>query len=151
MAKLTQEQYERRRENAVVRHEENKKITSITEEQHNIIAEVCDMRHKIHSSGDELYNMQSLFSQEATTWLEEINSRLITVRLRKIDNIPCAEDFPTAEDKYCGVIEEEEEEENVEKFYSMMNELNNSIEQWLTRIDTEHGTNYCPTGTHRMM
>lgn len=151
MAKLTKEQYERRTENAVRRHDGNKHITTLTEEQHNIIAEVCDMRHKIHSSGDELYYVESVFSSEASRWLEEINSRLITVRLPHIDNIPCAEDMPTAEDKYCGIIEEETEEENVEKFYSMMNELNNSIEQWLTRIDAEHGTNYCPTGTHRMM
>lgn len=151
MAKLTKEQYERRTENAVKRHEDNKKITTLTEEQHELIAEVCNMRHKIHSSGDELYNMQSLFSQEATTWLEDINSRLIAINLPMIKNIPRAEDFPSAEDKYCGVIEEDEEEENVEKFYSIMNDLNNSIEQWLTRIDAEHGTNYCPTGTHRMM
>lgn len=150
MAKLTKEQYDRRRENASIRHEENKNITILTEEQHEIIAEVCDMRHKIHSSGDELYNMQSLFSEEATTWLEDINSRLVTVGLLKIDNIPRAEDIPSAEDKYCGVIEEDKEEENIVNFYSLMNELNNSIEQWLRSIDKEHGTNYCPTGTHRM-
>jgi hypothetical protein len=150
MAKLTKEQYERQTENAARRYENNKTITTLTEEQHDIISEVCNMRHEIHSSGKELYNMQSLFSNKATTWLEGINSRLITVNFKKIENIPRAEDFPSAEDKYLGVIEEDEEEENVEKFYSIMNELNNSFEQWLRRIDAEHGTNYCPTGAHRM-
>ena len=151
MAKLTKEQYEKRTENAVSRQEENKTIRTLTEEQHDIISEVCNMRHKIHSSGDELYNMQSLFSNKATIWLEDINSRLISIDLPRINNIPRSEDFPSAEDQYCGVIDTDDEEKNIEKFYELMNDLNNSIEQWLRRIDTEHGTNYCPTGTHRMM
>lgn len=151
MAKLTKEQYQKRNENAVHKHEKNKKITTLIEKQHKIIAEVCTMRHKIHSSDDELYNTESLFSNEATIWLEEINLRLINAGLTKIENIPHVEDIPSTEDKYHGIIEEEEEEENIENFYTIMEELNNSIEQWLRIIDNEHETNYCPIGTHRMM
>ena len=151
MAILTKEQYDKRTENAIIRQENNKQVTTLTEEQHELIAEVCNMRHKIHSSDKELYNMESLFSEEASKWIDEINSKLKEVNLSKIENIPRIEDIPTANDVYDGLIDEDEEEDNVEEFFKIMNILNNSIEKWLSNIDFEHGTKYCPTGAHRIL
>src|SRR4030042_301909 len=145
MAYISQEIYDRRRESAAQRMVNNAEVNSLTSDQHELIAEVCTMRHNIHCAHEEIYNGQSLFSREAMKWLEGINSRLVLI-LSPIKYMPSIEYYPSAEDRYCGVIDEEEEEENKEKFYNMMRMLNSSIEEWLSSIDKKHRTNYAPTG-----
>jgi|WetSurMetagenome_2_1015567.scaffolds.fasta_scaffold00534_27 hypothetical protein len=55
MAYLTKSQYDYRRESAAHRNAENKKIKTITDMQHDLLAEIAEMRHKIHSSRDSMY------------------------------------------------------------------------------------------------
>lgn len=141
--------FEQRKESASIRMMNNAKIKTLSPAQHEIIAETCKMRHELHCSDDELYNGESLFCGEATNWIDNINLRLKKLKLSIIEYMPRIEEYPSAEDKYCGLITEDEEEENKEKFYVMMIKLNSSIEEWLTKIDNEFLTNYAPTGTQR--
>ena len=49
MAYLTGQEYDRRREAAATRMERQREITTLTEEQHDALAALCSLRHRIHS------------------------------------------------------------------------------------------------------
>ena len=143
------ELYEKRRENADRRYLENKKITSLTEEQHDVLADLCTIRHDIHCSWRSMYLSESgcnLYSQ-----LMELVEEIKNINLGKI-SIPEPENIPGDEDRYIGLIEDtdEAEDENYEKFCDIMEEINTKIEEFLRKIDNNHGTNYAPTGAHRI-
>jgi hypothetical protein len=155
MAYLTKDQYEYRRESAARRAAENKKIETLTEEQHDLIAEVARMRHEIHCNADSMYNCESA-DYDKWQWIdngsEGINDRLSAAGLPKIQftNNDISQ-FPTSEDRYTDIIDntDEAEEENMNKYYKMMLHLNSDMEVYLTMIDREYGTHYAPTGELR--
>lgn len=154
MSYLNKEQYEYRRESAARRAADNKQIETLTEEQHDLIAEVARMRHEIHCNTDSMYNCES-GNYDKWQWIdngsEGINNRLTAVGLPKIEWTYLVESFPTSEDRYNGIIDntDEAEEYNRNEYYKMMGRLNSNIEVYLTMIDREYGTHYAPTGELR--
>jgi hypothetical protein len=155
MAYLNKDQYDYRRETAARRAADNKQITTLTDEQHDLIAEVARMRHEIHCSVDSMYNCESV-DYNKWQWIdngsEGINDRLSDAGLPKIQfTYNDISQFPTSEDRYTGVIDntDEAEEENRNEYYKMMLHLNSNMEVYLTMIDREYGTHYAPTGELR--
>jgi hypothetical protein len=154
MASLNKKQYEYRRESAARRATENKMIETLTEEQHDIIAEVARMRHEIHCNIDSMYNCESA-DYDKWQWIDNgsggINDHLVSADLPKIEWSYSVESFPTSEDRYNGIIDntDEAEEDNRNEYYKMMMHLNSDMEVYLTMIDREYGTNYAPTGELR--
>jgi len=151
MAKLTQEQYQKRKENAIQRQEENKKIETLTEEQHDALAELCSIRHEVHSATKSMYYTESSTYSELWSRLEEIYDHIKELKIGDLKLRPF-EQFPCDNDRTYGIIDDtdEAEEKNIVEFFDMMNDLNNEIEEFLRKIDKQHGTNYAPSGALRL-
>lgn len=155
MAKLSKEQYSRRNENAAIRNENNKVVNTLTEDQHEVLAWLCSERHRIHS------NIKSMFLAESSEYSElwDIVDSRITKKLNDVGlrnnlgwdrmDIPNDHDYNTPEDE--GGYEMEDYDEAYALCYSFVEKINSDIEIFLSSIDKAHGTNYCPTGTHRML
>lgn len=172
MAKLTKEQYERRKENAHYRHERNREITTLTDEQHTGLALLCSARHEFHSTDwSDFYNDQSGGQDRAwsyiyneagsTTYTQEIPGaefmRIIDEHnLPELDLSELAGDssyHPLLSDIELGIETDMNKQEYYDyacDYYSdFKSRINRAIESYLSQIDREHGTNYCPTGAHR--
>jgi len=151
MAHLTKEQYIRRNENAAIRMGENKEnCSTLNEEQHDLIARICSMRHRIHCDQQSLYNVESANCSEYGEFLMNVQYDVLNAKLPVL-KISYDEMAPDSDDRYHDFIDDtdEAEEKNLEAFYEIMNETNNQIEAWLREIDEQHGTSYCPTGILR--
>ena len=59
MGIISKEGYRGKREWAAKRMEQNKKIETLTEEQHNLLAELCTFRHDLHHNWDSAWNEES--------------------------------------------------------------------------------------------
>lgn len=159
MAYLNKKQYDYRRESAAKRMQENKEIDTLTEDQHDILSELCKIRHKIHSdkknviiSDDENYKAK----------LIRINIKLMELELPYMEFIPCGEgdyiDIDTIDGlyEYDEVPEDDEErkewyDNNYWRISEELEKLNSQIEKYLKGIDEKYNTNYCPTGNLRML
>jgi len=158
MGALTKEQYEYRRESATQRCIDNKEnCNSLSDEQHDLMSEICSMRHEIHSNQDSLYNTESGSFKKYFDWLNDESDECINGKLKN-SGLPIMEwsidiiCMPCDNDRYEGVIDntDEAEEENRDEFYEQCNVINNDIENYLRNIDDKHGTNYCPSGFLRI-
>jgi len=147
-AKLSKSEFERRKNNFHKRMFDIKQnVTSLNEDQHNILSEIANMRHTLHVSDKSLYNTQSSLYEEGFRWLESINDRLQNLELPKIKFKNNWEDYPTNMDVAYRVADNEED--NLSLFYEFHNQLNTDIENYLSEIDKKHNTNYSPTGKFR--
>ena len=177
MANLKKEAYERKKLYAEKRNRENSTVETLTEEQHNTLAWLCEIRHNIHVSGDAMFNTES---SEYSYWdyldmngeRGEINNALGEVELPLIEWNGLGEDTPNSSD-YTYVLTEEdriewenkaeaanlpyggytlwiEEGEEYQYFLEDKEKINDIIEKYLRNIDRQHGTNYCPTGLTRL-
>jgi hypothetical protein len=160
MGMLNKEQYEYRRESAARRAYDNKtSCDSLTEEQHDLLAEICSMRHEIHCNQSSLYNTGSGSYSEYWHWLsdaaddgEDINSKLKRAGMKTIEWSTNMEEAECDNDRYDGIIDDTDEadEENRDSFYERMESINNDIEAYLRIVDEKHGTDYCPSGFLRI-
>lgn len=153
MGIVSKEGYERKAEYAARRMEENKKIKSLTEEEHDMLAELCSLRHKIHTSIERLWveDTEHLLEQ-----LFEFNPGTLPPLKLSMDiaDIPSENDYYGNvygdKDDYEDYIDWFEHSEHYEEYCDVMNTINNEIESYLHEIDMKHGTNYCPTGMTRL-
>lgn len=155
MARLTQEQYDYRREAAAQRNSDNEEIAiknGITEEQADLISEICGMRHEIHCSGNSLYHTESGDFDRLWSWVRRIDARLIEFNLPLTKVSSDGEFAPDDCDRYNGVIEDtdEAEQDNLEQFHEYMSEINSKIESFLRIIDEKYDTSFAPTGALRI-
>jgi len=149
---MEKEEYERREMAAQRRMKEQKEITTLSEEQHDLISEICAIRHKLHVFGKKYYYLENGDNDTFSDFFENINFRLIELDLPPIEGIPRIDEFPNDCDRYNGVIDntDEDEEENYNEFLSMMDDVNNNVEEWLHHIDRIYDTSYAPTGAYRI-
>lgn len=148
MAVIPKEVFDRRRESFWDHMEKQKEIRTLTEEKHNILSELAELRHRIHTCGDGMYLTESA---DYGMW-EELRYIREKLRLSGLGDIEFnEEEVPTDNDRYYGIIEDsdEAEKENREEYYESISELNEKIEDFLKKIDEKHGTNYAPTGAFR--
>lgn len=151
MGSVSKEGYERKREWAARRMAENAEIESLTEEQHEYLAKLCNFRHELHTSWRSAFNPYSAefsrFSREISEYSD--NQDLIYEGMKLFGKAPfAATDYPTF-DSY----EEDGYEDYDEAFDAACEEfrkINSDIESFLLEIDKEHGTDYCPSGATRL-
>jgi hypothetical protein len=154
MAKISKEGYEAKERYAQKRMEENAKIETLTEEQHNVLSWLCKVRHIIHTNQKSFFVTESTISSEIYQYIdEEINYKLESCKLPKIQWSVDSFDLVTDFDYY----ELNEEERTTEAYNKLLEQcidqlelINSDIEKYLKTIDNEHKTNYCPTGASRI-
>lgn len=154
MAILKYNDYQRRRESAAKRMIDNSKNENLTEEQHEALAELCKIRHEIHS------NVKSVIISDDENYkarLINVNIKLEELGLPYMKFIPCGEgdyiDIDTIDGLYeYGEPPEDDEEkqewydDNYHRISEELEKLNENIEKYLKVIDDKYSTNYCPTG-----
>lgn len=161
MGYLTKQQYERRRENAVARNIKNGEVAvanGMTQEQAELISELCSMRHNLHSNIEHLVYDSSKELRE----LIELNIRLKDSGLEPMDFVPLDAYDEFASIDYIDVLLEmedvPEDEEGRKEWYTdktfmiheQWDELNRKIEAYIARIDEKYNTKYAPTGALRI-
>lgn len=149
------------------RNRENEQITTLTEEQHDVIQWLCEVRHDIHTSWGGMFNAESAdFDKwELLSGDNSINNRLTEVDLPEIEfginfdliTSTADWDYILNTDDYEARAEEQNMtgfqlwyEEAYADFCKDMNKVNEAIEKYLADIDKQHGTRYCPSGRQRM-
>lgn len=86
-------------------------------------------------------------------FLFELNVELERLNLPKFhtsfDFISCPDDSWIETDRDDEAWQDEYDD-LYRECYQEFNKLNSDIEKWLSNIDNEHGTSYCPTGFARL-
>lgn len=170
MAYLTKEQYEYRREAAASRAAENREIAienGMTEEQANLISELCSLRHELHTNMDDLVTGND--NNRIEKRLIRLNSEIRESGLTPMSHIPSYEGYfidiesmamleEDAASDYCdysapesGTDEWDEwYDENYSRIYDEWSEIHSGIESYLAEIDEKYGTHFKPTGALRI-
>lgn len=158
MAHLNKEQYARRSENAAKRMEANAAIPTLSEEQHEALANLCNARHNLHC------DMEAAAKTNENGLLQEIQEANIYLHNAKLPPIPGIgtddDDFIDI-DSISELIEIENRDtssddhekwvyEKLEAICDQLEELNTTIEKYLASIDQKYGTSYAPTGALRI-
>lgn len=161
MAYLNKAQYDKRRENAATRNLSNEKTAvenGMTQEQAELVSELCEMRHNLHSNIKKLVN-DNTYELKA---LAELNLKISESGLDKMDFVPTDiwdvfEDIDTIDELYEieDVPEDDDErkiwfEEKTHTIYNQWENLNRKIESYLDDIDKKYSTNFAPSGALRI-
>lgn len=164
MGTMTKNQYEQRKENAAKRMFDNKKINTLSEQQHEDLARICSMRHELHSKEGALWYSEGsdfnkfnrwVIGDEDDSFYELFKNVGINAEELRIDpcDLPDDDSLPT-ELGYPDTDEEEYQDAYEEAFAECLefeSVYNRMIESRLRQIDQNHGTNYCPTGMTRLL
>lgn len=175
MGILSKEAYERKAAWADRRMRENaENCDSLTEEQHEKLAELCALRHELHISHEDVWigETETAFDRLDDCCGGGLLSELSGVGLPPLKFPFPAEDIPLETDYYNVLSEDERDEwdrkaeeidENMtgvdlwreesgecSKCFDMLEQCNDVIEKYLAAIDKKHGTNYCPSGVSRI-
>ena len=132
---------------------ENAKVETLTDDQHEVLAWLCSVRHEMHTNPEHFFYSEwtkfgyfwDLISNEEG--FSEINTRLLSVGLDPIDFSFVSPDDASF-DFLCD--SEEEYEDGLAQTYEMVDKINKTIEDYLVGIDKKHGTSYCPSGLARL-
>lgn len=158
MSYLSKDQYSRRNENAAIRMAKNAENSSLTEDQHEALSDLCKIRHELHSNIDRIVKNDE---QREIDTLVKIN-----IQIKESGLIPMKfisiyiEDFIDIDTisllEIIDCISSEDEnyddwyDENYERIYNELEELNDKIEKYLSVVDVKYKTNYAPTGMQRI-
>ena len=165
MARLSKDEYDRRCESAARRMADNAEINTLTEEQHEWLADLCKFRHELHCNQEALFVSGS--GEFSNYWRRIRNlcqeAKAVGFKLPDYEDefLPDDSDFNEDELEYkgetypanCDVDSDEYDYKRDAAFWTVTDfagEVNTAIENMLRDVDKEHGTNYCPTGTHRV-
>lgn len=160
MAYLSKQQYDRRRENAAQRAIDNEaqaQQNGMTAEQAELISRLCSLRHDLHTNMDEVTKTDDNMIKRD---LVNLNSEIAASGLPYVECIPTeTEDFIDIDTidglyDYGDVPKDDAErkqwyEENYERIYKELEDLNTNIEHYLADIDKQYNTHYAPTGALR--
>jgi len=174
MGKINKEGYERKREWAANRMAANKEINTLTEEQHDALANLASFRHELHTNQKSLFNTGSanydnfwkmIWDGEANEF-SELNEKLNEVGLPLLPRYSPLElsndmDFNDVEIIDGDIIyevgidsENERWQDKYDYAYSEVidyaEKINTDIENYLSEIDEKYDTNYTPTGASRL-
>lgn len=147
MAVLDRDAYNRKAEWAARRMVQNKEIKTLTEEQHDALAELCELRHNVHANWDTLFVGENC--REIDAQICSSDDMELCAKIEELFGVkPFAGiDYPTS--YIYDVMGYDSYDDAYESACDMFAELNNQIETFLLKIDKEHGTNYCPCGKGR--
>ena len=150
---MKKQDYEKRELNAEKRMEKNAQAESLTEEQHDVLANLCRIRHEVHTHGTEvLYNDEHSQNVEFWEYVDTFNNdpkiseMLTAVGLPELEWKCNGIDFDTS--TFCET--DEERDAAIWALSDLISAWNEAIERYLRAIDEAHGTNYAPTGAYRI-
>ena len=132
---------------------ENAEIETLTEEQHDTLAQLANLRHRLHVNTENLFNIEAPGHEQLWHEYALINETLTACNLPTIDLPDYIEDFVTSFDYDIddeGLSYSEWWKKYLEKFYDDMEEVNDKIEAYLRAIDEKNSTKYAPTGVARL-
>lgn len=160
--------YEAKKAYATRKMRENKKVETLSEEQHNLLDDICELRHKLHTSYDRLWVSGSVDNDELSlfiagnadgegSWLDrakEVGLPTFGIYSISIEDILTDIDYDNRAE-FNGDDREEDENYSVMKEYqkeahAQYDKEHSKIEQWLKMIDELYGTHYAPTGLSRI-
>ena len=168
MGHVSKEGYERKAAYAARKSAKNAKIETLTEQQHEALSWLCEVRHEIHTGQKHFFCSESGDHEHLWNYIDGgINSKL------SLANLPGIEFKYNELDVWTDSIIGYDEEGFVEEFgaeYELdensdtqdvliaaedrMNSevcrFNAAIEKYLSNIDELHGTEYSPTGAARL-
>lgn len=145
--------YEAKQGYADKRNADNAKIETLTEEQHNVLAWLCQVRHDLHSNSEDLFYSERSNYTKFWDYIDDgcggsvINDKLDEIGLDKID-FSEIDMIEAPSDTFCET--DEDYENGLKEIHEISDKINRIIESYLSDIDKEHGTNYCPTGLSRL-
>ena len=165
--------YEAKQRYVAARNSESRKAAvNLDENQLDALERLANIRHNFHSNIESYFHSESsadwkIFNEESD---QSINHMLRESNLPTID-FPDISDIPTDVD-YFELLDDSEREEwedkaakvqghtgfslwmeesdEYELFCTAMEEINNRIEDYLRKIDTEHNTSFAPSGFARL-
>lgn len=164
MGYLSKEAYERKNEYAARRMHNNAQIDSLTEEQHEFLAELCEFRHELHCNQNALFLSECADYNRYWNYISELSNKASAVGLQfngydedtgielvsdSYYDYDISEDDYESEDDYVEAKEEAYNDAQIEVL-KFAQKLNFDIEKFLAKIDAEHGTDYCPAGATRI-
>lgn len=163
MAYFTKEAYEGKKEYAARRNEADKEnVKTLTEDQHDALAWLSAVRHKLHGGFDEMWLSESSDHEELWNYIMDsidkckIKDRLESRCLPDIDINLDEEDYISDQTYdidlsiYASEDEKEEAREKAqEELAAMIEKIDTIITDYLENIDEKHGTHYAPTGNGR--
>ena len=157
---LSKDIYDKKREWAAKRMEQNTEKGSekgLTEEQAEVLADLCTFRHEFHT------HMNSLVMDNTSSFQEliRLNIRLVDSGLPSIPGVPKdTTDYIDIDD--MNVVYELEKppedrddrrkwiKDNTERILKELGKLHSDIESYLATIDEKYETSYCPSGATRI-
>ena len=156
MAYLSKEAYERKAAWAERRARINKENESLTEEQHDTLAWLCEIRHEMHCNQDSFYYSEYPKHNQFWNYINdeaseegEIQHALSEVSLPELNWSFDPDDCDT--DSICCELDftDEEKEEARKHCLEVASQVNDDIERYLRQIDKQYGTDYAPSGATR--
>lgn len=154
MATLCKEQYAYRERSARIKNENNIGVAisnGMTEEQAELIAELCALRHELHTNMDKVVT-DDFGSIKIKPRLVELNQRIEQSGIEPMQFIPYNRaDYIDIDDLFELNVSEEDYADEYNRIYGELSELHNKIEDYLRDLDKEYGTDWCPTGALRIM
>jgi hypothetical protein len=132
----------------------NREIKTLTQNEHEILDKLCEMRHQLHISSGSMWNSESSESDTIKRYFRDLLIEIDGMELViNIDDIETDIDFyfEVEEEEIDSDSEEYEElrRDSLERHLEQINYLNTQIEEFLKKIDDVHGTQYRPTGGSR--
>ncbi len=138
---------------ALKHQQAQRNITTLTEDQHDVLANLCNTRHRLHVTAFNLIakDENGLEEDSYKRTLQELNTALLSVGLNTIKG------FKSLDDYYPPCCYDADIDGAYDDFiFSNATILNTVIEyndtlmrNYLKEIDDVHHTQYCPTGKYR--
>ena len=164
MAYLKKEQYEYRERAAARRAADNEAVAvehGMTEEQAELISDLCALRHELHTNMDKVTVSDN--DLRIKTRLVKQNAAIRESGLKPAECMPQWEDDYIDIDDINELYEcdewpepgtqewQDKYDDEYARIYSELEQLNGDIEKYLAEIDKQYGTKWCPTGALRIM
>lgn len=163
MAYLNKDQYAYRRESAARRNADNEVVAvehGMTEEQAELISDLCRLRHELHTNMDRVTRSDTDLRIKA-----QLVAANAAIKESGLTPVPC---IPTDEGDYIDIDDidllqeiedwpesctdewQEKWNEEYSRIYDELEQLNSGIEHYLADIDRQYGTAWCPSGALRI-
>ena len=152
MAKISKEGYVRKREWAATRMAVNAVKggnSGLTENQTDLLEELCSLRHDLHCN---LAHVVHSDEQGLKKDLVEINVEIKSSGLPHMAFIPSGDVADYIDIDTIDLLHEYGEfdyDEEFARIYGSLMKLHSQIEIYLSEIDKQYATDYCPTGATR--
>jgi hypothetical protein len=162
MAYLNKDQYDYRRESAAKRGADSSEVAvnnGMTEEQAELIVELCSLRHEFHCNigrmgisdntdiKDNLIRINGKIKESGIDYMKFIpTDKSDYIDIDTIDLlIEIGEDIPEDD-----IERGEWREKELERIYEELYVLHDKIESYIKDIDKKYNTNFAPTGALRI-